>query len=68
MEKFNENMQKIGKDVKKGLDESYYRFLTFANLAVNKVARPITDGGKFFAFSFHNFLKSLHFYRRNYPG
>ena len=63
MDKINENMGKFGKEVKKGLDESYYRFLTLANLAVNKVARPITDGGKYtflslffkacFSFQFH---------------
>jgi len=41
------NMEKFGKEVKKGLDESYYRFLTLANVAVNKVARPITEGGKY---------------------
>jgi len=44
MDKIGENMNQLGTGIKKGWTENYYRFLTVANLALNKVARPITDG------------------------
>ena len=47
MDKVNEKVDKIGVEVKKGFSESYYRFLTVANLALTKVAKPVTESGTY---------------------